>query len=412
MRRTLDRRHFPVSGVAHGELVVPPAFSHPTRGEVGCPAAPVAVPAGTPVRHTPVRPGADAVLHTVSYVDPSGAVVGLAVAAHRDDEHAQSVAEQAVTTWTAVMRTRRVLLETTGPSCAGLRHEAAMIARTGGPVAVLASAADRRDVSSHWPWRDVRLVERLADLSPGSTVVLPAHGNTATATEVHAATARGVRVLDATCPLVARAHATARRFADEEARVIVVGGQEDAAAPPLAAQATGATVVTTIADIEALPLDPPAQVAYVVSPGIAAEDAGALTTRLRQRFPGTIGQHPNELCYAASDRRAAIRAVASCSELTLVLGAPESTDTQAATATATATGNRVERLASLAELRPEWLAQASSVGILATTSVRQGLAGELLEVLSGLGPTSVARRHVTTDVQRANPAPAKAKRAS
>lgn len=410
MRRTLERGHFPVSGVARGEVVVPSVFTHPIRGEVRCPAAPVAVPPGTPVRHAPVRPGGDAVLHTVSYVDPSGAVVGLAVAAHRDDAHAQRLAETSVTAWAAVMRTRRVLLEATGPSCAGLRHEAAMIARAGGPVAVLAPATARRDVSSRWPWRGIRLVERPADVPAGTTLVLPAHGSAAPATEVRAAAARGVRVVDATCPLVARAHATARRFAGEGAQVVVIAGAGDAAAPPLARQAPNAAVVTSGADVDSLVVEGPARVAFVVSPGLPAEDAGVLATRLRRRFTGTIGQHPDELCYAASDRRAAVRAVAASSELTLVLGDPAAADTRLLTATA-AGGHRVEWLAELGGLRPEWLAQTNSVGILVAASARPALAGELIEVLSGLGPLSVARRTVTTTVDHAKPLLVKAKRA-
>lgn len=415
MRRTLERRHFPVSGVTRGEVVIATTFTHPTRGTVRCPAAPVAhaamLAAGLPVSNAPIPAGAgDAVLHAVSYVDPSGAVVGLGIAAHRADERAVRLARDTVTAWAAVMRTRRVLLETTGPTCAGLRREAAMIAKVTGPVAVLASVADRGDVADRWPWRDVRLVERLADVPAGGTVVLPAHGVDAD-TAARARATEGLRVVDATCPLVARAHATARRFVREKAKVVVLGGDGHAAVPPLAAQAPESVVVTSADDIDAM-ADPAELVAFVVSPGLAAEDAGALAARLRSRFAGTIGQHPDEYCYAASDRRAAVRAVASCSELTLVLGDPESTDTRMLTATAIAVGGRVELLGDPGLLAPEWLATATSVGILVGASARPDLAGEVIEALSGLGPVSVARRQVTTDVEHTKPVLARVRRAS
>lgn len=416
MRRTLERRHFPVSGVTQGEVVIATTFTHPTRGTVRCPAAPVAhtamLAAGLPASFAPLTPGAgDAVLHAVSYVDPSGAVVGLGVAAHRADERAVRLAEDTVTAWAAVMRTRRVLLETTGPTCAGLRREAAMIAKVAGPVAVLAPAADRADVADRWPWRDVRLVERLADVPAGATVVLPAHGVDAD-TAARARATEGLRVVDATCPLVARAHATARRFVREKAKVVVIGGEGHAAVPPLAAQAPEPVVVTSAEDVDAMVAGPAELVAFVVSPGLAAEDAGVLAARLRSRFAGTIGQHPDELCYAASDRRAAVRAVASCSELTLVLGDPESADTRMLTATATAVGGRVELLGDPGLLAPEWLRTATSVGILVGASARPDLAGEVIETLSGLGPVSVARRHVTTDVELTLPVLARVRRAS
>lgn len=201
MRRTLERRHFPVSGVERGEVVAATTFMHPTRGAVNCPAAPVAH-AGARISGLPVRYGSvggaagDAVLHAVSYVDPGGQAVGLGVAVHRDDERASRLAEDVVREWAEVMRTRRVLLDDTGPSCAGLRREAALVAKVTGLVYVL--AARRR-----WPWRDARLVERLADVPDGATVVLPAHGvDPRTAAE---ARSRDIWIVDATCPLVARA---------------------------------------------------------------------------------------------------------------------------------------------------------------------------------------------------------------
>jgi 4-hydroxy-3-methylbut-2-enyl diphosphate reductase len=354
----------------------------------------------------------DGILHTVTYRDPQGPVKGLGVAAHRDDEKSLRLAEEAVRVWSKVMRTRRVLTAATGPTCAGLRREAAQIAQIAGPVAVLATAASR-DVPLRWPGREVRVVEHLADVPDHAAVVVPAHGvDPRTATEARAmASARGLRIVDATCPLVTRAHATARGFADDGATVVVIGGAGHVAVPPLAGQATESVVVTSVEEIDDLTIEPPAHIAFVVSPGLAVEDAGLLAARLRVNFAGTIGQHPDEFCYAASDRRAAVRAVASCSELTLVLGDPESADTRALTVTATAAGTRVEQLDDVGGLRPDWLGPAASVGVVVGLSARPELPDELVEVLSGLGPLSVTRREVTTDVQPAGPVAASTRRA-
>lgn len=413
MRRSLDRRRFSVSGVAPGEVLVASTFPHPSRGVVDCPAASLVTAGvrarGVPVRQAPLRAGeGDAILHAVSYVDPDGRVVGLGVAAHRANRHELTLAEDFVRAWAEVMRTRRVLLEATGPSCAGLRRLAAMVARIPGPVAVLAPAGDRGDVPLPWPRPDVGVVERLADVPDGTTVVLPAHGvDPHTAAEARDS---GLSVVDATCPLVARTHATARRFADDGATVVVLG--DGRAAPPIAAEAPESTVVTSVEEVDGLAVDPPARVAFIVSPGIPVEDAGVLAARLRSRFPGTIGQHPDEYCYAASDRRATVRAVAACSELTLVLGAPDSADTGTLLAAAGAAGGRVERLDELAGLRPEWLHQATSVGILVGATARPGLPGELVEALSGLGPVSITHRQVATQIQTPGAVPVRTRRAS
>ena len=418
MRRTLERHQTFVSGVARGEVLVASSFRHPTRGIVECPAAPVAAAGmrapGLAVRRRPVPATVgDGVLHTVSYIDPSGQAVGLGVAAHRDDRQAVAQAEDVVRTWTNVMRTRRVSLETTGPSCAGLRREAAMIGRLTEPVAILAPGVALRDVPFLWPHHDVQVVEQLGDVSDGTTVVLPSHGvDPSTAAEARAQAAAGrIRVVDATCLLVARAHATARRFADDGSRVVVIGGPGHAAIPPLAGQTPKSTVVTSLEEVDGLTIEPPERMAFVVEPGLAVEDADVLAKRLRSRFAGTIGQHPEEYCYAASDRRSTVRAVASCSELTLVLGEPDSPDTRTLTNLAAEAGCRVERLDDPGALRPEWLESITSVGIVLSTTARPALAGELVVTLSGLGPVSVTRRQVTTDLYDTAAAPVGTRRA-
>ncbi len=413
MHRTLERGHFRLSGVARGEVLVATEFMHPVRGLVGCPAAPVVGAAmaaeGLPVRYrSALSPGSgDAIMHTVSYVDPSGAVVGLGVAAHRHDGRAGRRAEDVVRSWAAVMRTRRVLLEDTGP-CAGLQREAAMLTQVAGPVYM--PVAGRRDASSRRARRDVHFVERLADVPDGSTVVLPAHGvNHRIRAEC---VARGLRVVDATCPLVARTHATARRFADEGATVVVIGDAGHAAVPPIVGQALEkVAVVGTIDEVDALSLEAREGVAIVVSPGLAVEDSAAIEARLRSRFARTRGQHPDEYCYAASDRRAAAHAVASGSELTLVLG-NHADETRALVAEVAATGCAVERLDDLARLRPESLGSAAAVGLVVGVSARPELADEFIAVLSGLGPLSVIRRRVTTEIASATRTGAPVRRVS
>jgi 4-hydroxy-3-methylbut-2-enyl diphosphate reductase len=274
-----------------------------------------------------------------------------------------------------------------------------MLAQVTGPAYVLATG--RHHAPFPWPRQDMYPVERLVDVPEGATVVIPAHGvDQQTRTE---SVTRGLRVVDATCPLVARTHATARRFADEGAAVVVIGHTSHAAVPPIIGQVPGdVAVVATISEADELVVDAPDGVAFVVSPGLAVEDATEIAARLRSRFTSTRGQHPDQFCHAASDRRAAVRAVAAGSELTLVLGEPTSGDTQELVATAAATGSAVRALDDLAGLRPDWLGPVVSVGVVVGTTARPSLAGEIIEVLSGLGPLSIARRQITTEIQHAS----------
>jgi 4-hydroxy-3-methylbut-2-enyl diphosphate reductase len=414
MHRTLERGRFVVSDVAPGEVLVASTFTHPVRGVVECPAAPVAATAmgmtGLRVRRRSAPPvgSGDGILHAVSYVDPSGQVMGLGVVAPQSHGPASRLAEEVVRSWAGVMRTRRVLVEATGPSCAGLRREAAMLAKITGPAYTLATG--RRHVPVPWTRHDVRLVEQVADVPDGATVVVPAHGvDQRTRAEC---AARGLRIVDATCSLVARTHATAQRFAEDGSAVVVIGNNGHAAVPPIVGQVAGdVAVVDTVDEVDDLVIDTREGVAFVLSPGLAVEDATAVAARLRSRFTLTRGQHPNEYCHAASDRRAAVRAVASCSDLTLVLGDPADHDTHDLIGTAAATGGTVKQLDELAGLRPEWLGPASSVGVVLAVSARPDLPGELIEVLSGLGPLSVTRRQVVTDVEPATSTRTSARRA-
>lgn len=406
MRRTLEREWFPVSGMRPGEVLVTSSFMHPTRGRVSCPAAPVAAGAmqvtGRRLRHGPASPGGgDGMLCVVSYLDPAGHVVGLGIAAHRDDRPILSLADEVVQKWAEVMRTRRVLIAATGPSCVGTRREAVMIARVAGQAHLLADGAAPRP----WPAYEVRSVAQLVDVPDGGTVVLPAHGvdrRTAIAAE-RAATTRGVRVVDATCPLVARTHATARHFAATGATVVVIGAAGHAALPSILGQAAGTVVVTSVEEVDELVVEDPDRVAFVLSPGLAVEDAAVIMARLRTRFGRPIGQHPDEFCFAASDRRAAVRAVASSCDLTLVLGDPVSDDARMLLADVAAAQGVATALADARDLRPEHLRSAASVGVVPGTSAGSNLVDDVVEVLSGLGPTSVSRRRVTTEVQERVP---------
>jgi 4-hydroxy-3-methylbut-2-enyl diphosphate reductase len=342
-------------------------------------------------------------LYSVSYVDPSRRVFGLGVAAHRDDPNALRVAEAVVREWAAVMRTRRVLVAATGPSCAGLRREAALITQVAGPVHVL--AADRDAVPSPWAARRVRGVVRLENVPHGGTFVLPAHGvdRQTAAAAGHAVAERGVRVLDATCPLVARTHATTRRFADGGARVVVIGAAGHAAVPPIVGQAADAVLVTSVDEVDDLVVEDPDRVAFVVSPGLAVEDAAVVAARLRARFGRPLGQHPDEFCAAASDRRAAVRVVASCSDLTL--GARRSGRPRHPCAgLGRHRGMRCGHVAGRHRAPAACAGRACGVDRCRVgTSARPELADEVVGVLSGLGPVSVSHRHFATEVQQAVP---------
>jgi 4-hydroxy-3-methylbut-2-enyl diphosphate reductase len=267
------------------------------------------------------------------------------------------------------------------------------------PIYLLSSTADQGIAQFRLPPTDVRVVDQLADVPDGAAVAFPVHG-VDPQTRATAAL-RGLRVVDMTCPLVARTQVTARRFADEGRTVAVIGGPGHAAVRPIVGQAPESIVVIdTVEDVDRLAVDDPARVSFVVSPGLAVEDATVIVARLRARFTRPLGQHPNDFCYAASDRQAAVRDVVANSDVTLVLGDPVVEDTCSLVNAAIAQGGVVEQVADVGGLRPDWIGPAATVGLAVGTSARPGLVEEFIEVLSGLGPLSVAHHRVTTEVQQ------------
>ncbi|MFD8494800.1 hypothetical protein [Amycolatopsis sp. NPDC059657] len=299
MKRSVERIRLSTCGVAPGELVVVTEFTHPVRGRVRCPAAPLLKSGldGARVGTVPDEPG-DAVLSAVSYVDSEG-VTGFGIAT--SDPAAAIIADEVVSRWAAVLRTRRVLLAEFEPAC------------------------------------------------------------------------------QATCPLVDRMRSRLREFAGRGDAVVLIAKRGHAVAATLA---RGTHLVERPDEVRTLPAFDPERVSFLVAPGMPIEDAARVLAALRVRFPRLRGQHPDEWCYAASDQRETVRSVAAASDLLLLCGPVHDL--------------RGRILTEVGEIRPDWLATAATVGIAGGPSE---LVDAVLRALSGLGPLSVARRRVSTEIR-------------
>jgi 4-hydroxy-3-methylbut-2-en-1-yl diphosphate reductase len=240
-------------------------------------------------------------------------------------------------------------------------------------------------------------VRSLDDVPDGGTVLFPAHG---VAADVRAAAAaRGLEVIDATCPLVAWVHAETRRFAERGDDIVLVGQAGYAAVPGIAGQAPGrVAVVSSPASTAALQVDDPRRVSYLLQPGIPVEDSAPVTAALRSRFPALHGPHPDGFCYAASDRAQTVRAIAASCDVMLVLGSPDSLDARQVSAVARSCGVRTHVVSRAADLAPDVLSGAGIIGLAESASASPGLADQVTGAISGLGPLSVTSRRVTTDV--------------
>ncbi|HEU5158575.1 MAG TPA: 4-hydroxy-3-methylbut-2-enyl diphosphate reductase [Streptosporangiaceae bacterium] len=410
MNRSLTRECFATTGVASGEVLVVTEFAHPERGPVRCAAAPAVAGsvrrAGARVRFgaaaTADGPGTGgpAVLFFASYRDRTGPAVGFGAAAATADAAAMAAARAAVAEWAAVLRTRRLLLAATDPACAGARRarERAerLLGRTGaaGPrLYVYGRLTWNPAVAAELERRGAVFVAGLDRVPEGATLLLPAHG---APPDVRAeAAARHLRVIDATCPLAAAAHDATRAYAARGDTIAVIGDPGHASAAATRGQAPGRTLqVRGVADVAALDVPDPRRLSYVLQPGMPVEAVTPIVAALRARYPALRGQHPDQFCYAASDRLAAIRGASTLSDRTLVLGGADCADSQRLLEVAG--GARLVTAAG--DLRPEWLAGAATVTLTCGLGAAPGLPAEVIATLSGLGPLSVVERRVTSEV--------------
>ncbi|HEY6279932.1 MAG TPA: 4-hydroxy-3-methylbut-2-enyl diphosphate reductase [Streptosporangiaceae bacterium] len=404
--------------VAPGEVMVATAIGDPARGLLPCPAAPLVggVPArrGIPVRYGPVPQYAEAsqaddgaVLFVTSALLGDGEATAIGAAANAVDGVSAAAARSAVEEWSAVVGSRR-LLGAVSPWCDGATHALALareaLWRAEGPVHVYGPLAASERTLAELTAAGAVFVTSLVEVPDGATLVLPAHG---VPQVVHEEAERlGLRIVDATCPLVAALHAEIRRFADRGDQVAIIGPVTHAVAAGLAGQAPDRAIcVESPAGARAVRVADPRRVSYVLQPGIPVEDAGPVSAALRSRFPAVRGPDPDLFCYAASDREGTIRTIAAASDVVLVLGDEDEPDTRRVTGLARACHAKAHVIGGAGQILPSWLAGAGAIGLAETLSARPGLADEVTAALSGLGPLSVTRRRVTTEILGTHPQP-------
>lgn len=201
-----------------------------------------------------------------------------------------------------------------------------------------------------------------------------------------------------TCHHIKAARAEMRVFAERGDQIVVIGRRGDAALTALLDKMTAEVVVIDRDDdIGRHRLDSE-RLSYVVQPGMLIEEASLVIASLRALCPRVRGAHPDGLCYAASDHAAAVRVVAASCDVTFILGKVTHPDLLGPFRLAAAEETQVQVIDDIAQIRPTWIAGAASIGIVPTMSAPTNLEQELLDLLSGLGPLSVVRRSVTTDV--------------
>jgi len=337
-----------------------------------------------------------AVIRAVSDTGFGPGMVSGGLAGLRSLRRAAPVAER----WAAVCRERAVLLAGPRSFCAGVERAIEIVERAlelrGAPVYVRKQIVHNTRVVSDLEQRGAVFVDELDEVPDGATVVFSAHGVSPAVRD--AAAGRGLSVIDATCPLVSKVHAEARRFAREGFTVALIGHAGHEEVEGTLGEAPESTVlVETAADVAALSPADPSKVAYLMQTTLAVDEAADVAGALRERFPSMRAPGSDDICYATTNRQAAVRAVAEEADLVLVAGSKNSSNSVRLVERSERAGTPAYLIDGATDIQLSWLYGVSVVGLTAGASAPPAVVSEIIAALSGLGTVTVTERVTTTE---------------
>ena len=231
-------------------------------------------------------------------------------------------------------------------------------------------------------------VEELDEVPRGSTVIFSAHG---VSKEIRRdAEARGLKVFDATCPLVTKVHVEVSKMLREGYEIVMIGHRGHPESEGTMGQSeSGMHLVETVEDVARLNVNNPDKLSYVTQTTLSVDDAAQIVAALRARFPAVRGPKRDDICYATQNRQDAVKFMAPRCDVVIVVGSPNSSNSNRLREVAQNMGVEAYMVDSAADLKPEWIAGKPRVGVTAGASAPEVLVNELIERLQELGAKSV-----------------------
>jgi 4-hydroxy-3-methylbut-2-enyl diphosphate reductase len=285
-----------------------------------------------------------------------------------------------------------VLLANPRGFCAGVDRAIAIVEQAllhyGAPIYVRHEVVHNRFVVDDLKAKGAVFVEELDEVPPGSTVVFSAHG---VARSVRAeAEARGLRVFDATCPLVTKVHAEVDKMRAQGREIVMIGHAGHPEVEGTMGQCDGGIyLVESVADVERLRVRSADALAYVTQTTLSVDDAAAIVAALKRRFPLIVGPKKDDICYATQNRQDAVKVMARQADVVIVVGSPNSSNSNRLREVAAKRGVPAYMIDRADQLLPEWVAGRRSVGVTAGASAPEVLVREVLERLAALGAGGV-----------------------
>ena len=285
-----------------------------------------------------------------------------------------------------------VLLANPRGFCAGVDRAIEIVERAlklhGAPIYVRHEVVHNKYVVDDLRAKGAVFVEDLAEIPEGATVVFSAHGVSQNVRRD--AAARKLNVFDATCPLVTKVHVEVGKMHDGKREIVMIGHAGHPEVEGTMGQVgSGMYLVESIRDVERLEVKAPDNLAFVTQTTLSVDDARSITEALRRRFPGIIGPKKDDICYATQNRQDAVKALARHCDVLIVVGSPNSSNSNRLREVASNLGVPAYMLDDAAALQPEWVAGKKRVGVTAGASAPEVLVEAVVQKLRNLGANSV-----------------------
>ena len=294
----------------------------------------------------------------------------------------------------------QVLLANPRGFCAGVDRAIEIVERAlrmhGAPIYVRHEVVHNRSVVEDLRSKGAVFVEGLDEVPVGATVIFSAHGVSQAVR--HAAEARGLRVFDATCPLVTKVHVEVARMREQGREIVMIGHHGHPEVEGTMGQArSGMYLVETVNDVARLDVRDPLNLAYVTQTTLSVDDAATIIEALRVRFPAIVGPKKEDICYATQNRQDAVKALARACDMVIVVGSPNSSNSNRLREVAENQGVAAYMVDHAGELDARWVEGRRRIGITAGASAPEVLVQQVIERLKTFGVTEVVENGGITE---------------
>jgi 4-hydroxy-3-methylbut-2-enyl diphosphate reductase len=282
----------------------------------------------------------------------------------------------------------QILLANPRGFCAGVERAITIVERAlekfGAPIYVRHEVVHNKFVCDDLRAKGAVFIEELSEVPAGSTVIFSAHGVSKAVRE--AAEQRGLKVFDATCPLVTKVHVEVGKMREQAREVVMIGHKGHPEVEGTMGQSRdGMYLVETPEDVKNLTVGTPQALSFVTQTTLSVDDASVAISELRKKFPEIQGPKKDDICYATQNRQDAVKLLARECDVVVVVGSLNSSNSNRLKEVARQLGRKAYLVDQAADIDPEWFSQAASVGITAGASAPEVLVADVVRRISELG---------------------------